>query len=114
MQEQKTSKLEAVFRDSYRQRPIAIRIGWDRALQRHYLAIDYANGKCERLYHSDDDPNVTRYTDLTYFLRYLLSLGVRIPKEAVRAVSAAPLWNFASERPNSGRSRHGASRYARG
>ena len=95
MTQQRLSKLEALFQATYRQRPISIRMGWDRALQCHYLAVDYADGKREPLYRSDDDANVSRYTDLTYFLRYLLSLGVRIPREAVRAVSAAPLWSFA-------------------
>ena len=94
MTEQRTSKMEAAFRAEHRRRPIAIRMGWDRALQQHYLAIDFADGKREPVYRSEDDPNVSRYTDLTHFLRYLLSLGVRIPKEAVRAVSAAPLWRL--------------------
>jgi hypothetical protein len=94
MSVQKISKQEAVFRDRYRGRSIEVHLGWDRALQRHYLQVQYADGKCESVYCSDEDVNVTRYTDLTYFLRYLLQLGVHIPRDAVRAVSTAPMRSF--------------------
>lgn len=97
MSQQHTSKIEAFFKSHHRNRQIEIRMGWDRAMQRHYLTIDFADGKRESVYRSDEDPNVSRYTDLTYYLRYLLSLGVRIPRDAVRAVSAAPLWSFDSK-----------------
>lgn len=82
---------EYVFTASYQGSPVHVRIGWNRAMQSHYLYVVPSHGNASAVYVSDSDPEVTRYTELTYFVRKALVMGLRVPKAVVRGLVMAPL-----------------------
>jgi len=88
------------FGGSYQGQPVQVRMGWSRALQRYYLKVEYAERDQAPVYDHADDPNVTRYTELGYFVKKLVSLGLTVPKAAVRGLAAAPWRDGTSMRAN--------------
>lgn len=81
---------EYQFVSTYQSRPVHVRMGWSRALQRHYLIIQYTDGNEGMVYSHADDPDVSRYTELGYFVKKLIGLGLAVPKAAVRGLTTAP------------------------
>lgn len=98
---------EYVFATSYQGCPVRVRMGWSRSLQRYYLLVEYTERNQAPVYDHRGDPDVTRYTTLRYFVRKLVSLGLTIPKAAVRGLAAAP-W-----RDGTATHAHGAQRVTR-
>ncbi|MGY2491967.1 hypothetical protein [Cupriavidus sp. CP313] len=76
-----------IHASAYQRRPVEIRLGWDSAKQYHTLCVGHAEPpEAPRLavYSHLTDPQVTRYSDLVYYLRKLASLGLSIPKRMTR------------------------------
>lgn len=95
------------FLSTYHGRPVHVCIGWSRSLQRHYLAVHYADGNESKVYSHEDDPRVSRYTELGYFVKKLIGFGLTVPKAAVRGLAIAP-W-----RDGTAINAHGAQRVMR-
>jgi hypothetical protein len=71
---------EYVFATSYQGRPVRVRMGWSRALQRYYVLVEYTERNQAPVYDHDADPDVTRYTELGYFVKKLGQSGADRPQ----------------------------------
>lgn len=78
------------FSTTYEERPVWVRMGWNRARQAYFLAIEYADRKEVPVYSSDRDPDVTRYTTVSHYVRKLLTFGLTVPRNALRTLMLAP------------------------
>lgn len=81
---------EYVFLSTYQDRPARVRMGWSRSSQRYYLLVERMESAKTPIYDWEKDPDVSRYTDLTYFVKKLIRLGLTVPKAAVRGLAIAP------------------------
>jgi hypothetical protein len=82
---------EFVFLSTYRNRLVRVHMGWSRALQRHYMTVEYTERNEAMAYSHENDPLVTRYTDAHYFIRTALGMGLQVPKTVIHGLIAAPL-----------------------
>ncbi|WP_316669448.1 hypothetical protein [Ralstonia psammae] len=99
---------EYIFLSTYQNHPVRVRMGWSRCLQRYYVLVEYTTRNAVPIYSHDEDPDVSRYTDLGYFVKKLIGLGLSVPKAAVRGLISAPL------RDGTAVNAHGALRVMQG
>jgi len=94
---------EFVFSARYQEQPVRVRIGWDRPLQSYFLHVEYTGHKDQLAYSSTHDPAVSRYTELSYFIKKALEMGMRVPRAAVHGLTLAPLHDGTAKSANGSR-----------
>lgn len=96
---------EFVFLSAHQGRPVRVHMGWNRALQRYSLLVEYTERREAPVYNRVDDPNVSRDTEFAYFVKRVVSLGLTVPKAAVHGLTIAP-WRDGTTVSTSGARHH--------
>ena len=60
-------------------RAVTVLMGWDRALQYHFMVIEYVDGDDAPLYSNLDDDEAGLQGRLAYFARQARTVGIELP-----------------------------------